>query len=327
MALQRQDRAARAVDRRLMAGIEQQDAGRDQLVLAQPLAHLVALDQSADQIRAGLGAPLGDHTAQIGAELDHGGIGARLLGLGGAGLVELDDLARPVAHRLPVVRRHAQHLADHRDRQRLGELRDEIEAVTRRQTIEAVGDDRLHPVAQILDPLRREGAADHAAQPGVVGWLLRHHVARFEAVEIGLARIGRRPAQLVARQDVQDRAAEAAGAQDLRNRRIGQNIDPVAHRIEEHRHGPAQLGQARIGIGEEIGSAEIERVAGDRGVNHAGGAGPIQVAFRIARVKIQPKAASIFSGAGVPPALPASRHQRRQLLPPPAAWRPGWPPH
>ncbi len=64
----RADAIADGVDGGLVAGVEQEDAGRDQLVLAQPVARLARGDELGDEVVGRAGAALSDVAAQESGE-------------------------------------------------------------------------------------------------------------------------------------------------------------------------------------------------------------------------------------------------------------------
>ena len=92
-----------------------------QLVVAQPVARLLGLDQRRDQVVARRRPPARDQLVLVGVELGHRLLD--LLALGHqAGRVELAlDHVRPVMKPRRVVERGAHHLGDHQRRVRLGE--------------------------------------------------------------------------------------------------------------------------------------------------------------------------------------------------------------
>ena len=100
---QREQAVAADVDRRLVAGVEQQDAGGDQLVLGQPVALGVAhLHQVGEQVVARGGAPLGGQLAQVGDELGGRPLGGVLDRRRPPVLVHLHDRVRPRPQQRPV---------------------------------------------------------------------------------------------------------------------------------------------------------------------------------------------------------------------------------
>src|SRR5262249_53431051 len=62
---ERQRAVADQIDRRLVAGDEREDAGGDQLVLAQLVSRLLSGDQRREQVAARRGAALGDEPSHV----------------------------------------------------------------------------------------------------------------------------------------------------------------------------------------------------------------------------------------------------------------------
>ena len=75
----------------------------------------------------------------------------------------------------------------------------EIERLASGEFFERCIDDLGNAVTQVLDTLRGERFADQPAQARVHRRFVREQMVVFEAVEIGLARIGRRPPEFVTR--------------------------------------------------------------------------------------------------------------------------------
>ncbi len=67
-----------------------------------------------------------------------------------------------------VLERHAKQPADHRDRQRVGEVGDDVEVTGLGDRVEQGVDQRRDVGLQCLDDLRHERLADQLAQPRVV---------------------------------------------------------------------------------------------------------------------------------------------------------------
>src|SRR5882724_6189485 len=95
---------------------------------------------------------------------------ARLYGsrlLTGLGKVR-QKLARPPAKVAAILRGNAQQLADDRDRQRIGEISDQIHLALRRSRVEQSVSDLLHARRQTLNSPRRKGPRHQSAQAGMV---------------------------------------------------------------------------------------------------------------------------------------------------------------
>jgi hypothetical protein len=197
-AHQRDDRVARPVDGRLVARVKQQNARTDQLVLGQRLTAVFHLRKRGDQVVGRLRPACGDDLAHEGTERDDRGVGGALLFLGVAHFVHLHDRRRPRAQAGAMLRADAEQFTDEDDGQRLGKVVDEIEGLAQRQLVERRLDDRRDAFTQTLNPPRCEGLPDQTAQSRVLRWFVGKQMVRFEAVEVGLPWIRRRPAEFVA---------------------------------------------------------------------------------------------------------------------------------
>src|SRR6476619_2719807 len=117
----------RGVHGGLVAGVEQQHARPDELVLREAFTLVRDLDQLGDQIVAGVLRALACERAQVVRELE---ARAHRGGLGLCRRVELvhpTDVGGPRAEQMTVRGRYAQHLRDHGDRQRLGDRREQVD--------------------------------------------------------------------------------------------------------------------------------------------------------------------------------------------------------
>ena len=129
VAEQRPPGVAGGVHGRLVAGVEQQHAGADQLVLAEALApRPSALIRSSPGSRT----PGAGQLAQVAGELHRGAHRGALDLVGGVQLVHAADVGRPGAQQRPVGLGDAEHLGDHGHRQRLGDLGDQVAAAVAR---------------------------------------------------------------------------------------------------------------------------------------------------------------------------------------------------
>jgi hypothetical protein len=147
---------------------EQQHAGADQFVEAQPVPFLFGGDQRREEGVVGPVPPVADQRIEVGTQLDLGPhallVGAVDLGLQGGG----DHLA-PGPEAVPVGVRDPEELDDDPDRQRVGQRLDEIEAGRGVDVVEEVPGARPDPGFELGQPARAEGRGDQAANPGVVG--------------------------------------------------------------------------------------------------------------------------------------------------------------
>jgi hypothetical protein len=168
MAQQRQNPVADQVDRGLVAGDQQQDAGGQQLLLGELVAVLLDADQMGQQVRTGRGAPPGDQlpevrgelVARLGRILDRPAQQRR-------GVHPQGKPCRPALEPFPVGQRYAEQLADHAYRQRVGQAADHVERVP--DAAEQLVDDLVDVVLEAGHDPRGERRRDQPPQPGVVG--------------------------------------------------------------------------------------------------------------------------------------------------------------
>ena len=181
VAQQRQGAVADQVDGRLVARDEQQQAHRDDLVDGELVALLLGGQEAREKVGLRPGPALHDQRAEI--------VGQRPAGAAPAlddGRIRRQpdrveaarDVGRPAADRRVIVHRHAQHLADDRHRQRVGEVLDDVHAVLPGHAVEQAVDDLLDVRAHRLDHARRERLADQRAQPRMIGRVAEEHRAR-----------------------------------------------------------------------------------------------------------------------------------------------------
>jgi hypothetical protein len=119
------------IGRRLVAGIEDEDAVLQQLGVGEPLAVRLAFavdepGQHVDCRIARVLSPVGHQVIEIGQELDHGLVAARLLVGRQHRLERPQDGQRPAAQRPAVGLRHRQQIADDLNRDGGGEIVDQI---------------------------------------------------------------------------------------------------------------------------------------------------------------------------------------------------------
>ena len=142
----------------LVAGVEQEDAVVQQLLLGQPLAIVLALDQPRQHVAvgiAGLGAPPRHQPFEIGEKILHRLVAAGKGFRADHRLQRAEDRQRPVAQRPALVLRHVEQIADHLDRDRGGEIVDQVDACPWRRWRRAAG----RPARSGRAPCRRSRAA------------------------------------------------------------------------------------------------------------------------------------------------------------------------
>ena len=127
IAVQRQKPIADQVHRRFVTGAEQQDDIGGQLLVRELAAVLLGLHQLRREILAGLAPAQLEQPMEILGRRQIGRI--LLLDLGAAERRQVEQAppgARTGEEQLPVLRRYAEHVADHGHRQPEGEIRDEV---------------------------------------------------------------------------------------------------------------------------------------------------------------------------------------------------------
>ena len=157
------------VDGRLVAGDEQQDHLVAQLVGREAVAFLLGGDHRGQQVVGGLASLPLDRRVDVG---DHVvGRAHHLRDLVGRRerLERRDERVRPVAQLQAVGLRHAEHLGDHRERERERQVGDHVHLAAGGGGVEHPVHERLHVGEQLLDAPRRERLADEPPDPGVVG--------------------------------------------------------------------------------------------------------------------------------------------------------------
>ena len=173
------------VDRGLVPGDEEEHAGGDQLTLAELVALFLGRDEAGEQIRLRILPARGDEGAEIVGEGKAGVPAARDdIGVGGqdARVEAPRDVGGPVLEHVLIRGGDAQHLADHPDGKRVGEVLDHVHGAGALDPVEEAVHDLLDVRAHHLDDPRREGAAHERAQTRVVRWILEQHVAGARGV-------------------------------------------------------------------------------------------------------------------------------------------------
>ena len=183
MGQQREDAVGDEIHRRDVAGDEEDEDHRQDLVLGQAIAVDLDLKELRDEVVTG-GLPLsseeiaqvGDELADVAPDLLHPLRGLRA-----------EQVLRPAPGLLPIFGRDAEHLADDGDREGIRELRDQLHLPVRR-TFAALGGDGLGGVEQVirdlldarpqlLDRARGERRLHQFAQARVLRWIDGEDVA------------------------------------------------------------------------------------------------------------------------------------------------------
>src|SRR5882724_166194 len=185
---ERQDPVADQVDGRLVAGDEQEDARRDQLLLVELVARLLGGDERRQEIAARRGAALGDETAEVVADGAASGRAApRHLRIGRQPdrVETAGDVEAPTLEALVIRDRDAQYLADDIDGDRVGELLDHVHRAHGLGARDEIVDDLPNAGPQPLDDTRRERLADEAPEPRVVRRIAIQHREPDSAGHLG----------------------------------------------------------------------------------------------------------------------------------------------
>jgi hypothetical protein len=261
-AEQRPPADARRVHGGLVAGVQQQDARADELVLGQALALVQDERELGDEVLAGILAALARERAQVVGELAARPDGVLLHLERGVQLVHLADVGRPRAEQVAIGLRHAEHLGDHGHGQRLGDLGEQVELACPGDAVDEPVRDRLHPRAQGLDVAGREGFRDQPPHPRVIR---RLHVQdpRVDEVpervvpvrEIGMSHLG-------VGGRVQVRAPEPAIAQERVHVLAARDQVVVRRLVVQDRCMLSQVRVDGVGIGDE--RQVVGRTAGRR---------------------------------------------------------------
>ncbi len=175
MGQQRGDARADEVDRGDVAGDQQQEHHGDQLVLAQPLFRIAGGDETAEQVVAGV-RPFGvDEPGHIGAH-----VLPRLVHHGGIRWFRSppEHLVGPVLEVAALVHRDPEQFADHRDREREREVRNQVGVAGRDDCVQQTVGDGLDSWPHPRHAAGGERLGDQAAQTGVVGRVAAEHVAQ-----------------------------------------------------------------------------------------------------------------------------------------------------
>src|SRR5918996_590461 len=171
VAVQGPPAVAGHVHRGLVAGVQQEDAGADHLVLGEAITLVDHLDQATDQVLGRVLAALTDQLAEVIGEL-HGRRRSRsAVLLGGIQLVHPADLGRPRTEVVAIGLGDAQQLGDHRHRERLGHRGDQIDLAGAEDLLNQPVHQPLDGRPELLDPAGGERLGHQPADAGVV-WRL-----------------------------------------------------------------------------------------------------------------------------------------------------------
>ena len=183
---QEPEAVADEVRRRLVAGVEDEDAVLQQLRLGQPLAARLALDEPGQEVLVGIaGAPatLGNETLEIGEEVDNGAVAVSEPLRRRERLERAEDRERPAAQRPALAARHVEEVADDLDRDCGGEIVDEVDLVLFLGAVEEPVDEAHDAVLHAGDGARVEGAGENAPDARVQRRVVEDEARRVMLVE------------------------------------------------------------------------------------------------------------------------------------------------
>lgn len=188
-----------------MAGEQQQDAIRHQLVLAGEDVALEGLAEAGQQV-VGWGASTGRHQAgEVAAELLHRPTGSGVAIGAGARGDELAEVVRPALEPVNIGVGHAEEAGDHERRQRVGDVTHQPDPVTTGDC----GDEALRHLANEPGQRHHTGVREPVLYPGAVGRAVEYRPHRGHASEPVHIWVERRP-RLDKRADGADRRRRCA---------------------------------------------------------------------------------------------------------------------
>ncbi len=146
------------VDRRLVAGHQQQDARRQQLGLAQHGAPVLGRHQPAEQVLSRMALALGEELEEVLGELEHRLTpgGDDLLGEEEVRIESPGQGVGPHLEPVMVFDRNPEQVADHPDRQRVGERLEQVDPVGLQRRVQQLVDHLLAPLSERLHHLGGE---------------------------------------------------------------------------------------------------------------------------------------------------------------------------
>jgi hypothetical protein len=174
VAEQRRHAVADQRRRRLVAGDVEGDQLGDQLLVGEALAVDLGLHELGEEVVGRLGPLRLRHGQQVVLHLGQQ-VHALLVVGGGLGDVEAPgDGVRPLPEARAGFVGHAEHLAEHGDGQRVGEVADQLHAAPVDQLVEGAGHPLLHRGPDAFDGAGGERRLQQAPQAGVVGVVAEH---------------------------------------------------------------------------------------------------------------------------------------------------------
>ena len=161
---------------RVVAGHDQLEDGREQLLLAESALVVTGLQEGAHQSVVGYPLLRLDESGEGGDDAVGSPFGAFVLRRGRGRAQERGQVPTEVR---PVGFVHPEQFTDHREGQGEGERRDQVErrcAPGGLDVVQELVDDRLDVRSEQLDPPHRERAGDQPPEPRVIGRVDREHV-------------------------------------------------------------------------------------------------------------------------------------------------------
>ena len=251
-----------------MAGVEEEDAGRDELVLAQLPLLALRDEELADEVVPEVGATGPGVAADELREVMRRRGGALLDFARDAELVHRHHRVRPGeelrAHRA----RHAEQVRDHGDGNGRREGLDQVRLAVGGEGVDPLVGERGDAGCELLHLARDEGAVDEVSEAGVLGRLHLENRMALERVEGGEMRLRRRPAERLAGRDVKDLPAEAPVAQQRRHVGVRREAPETVVLPEEGGRCRPDGGVGRIRVVEEGRVARIEADPAAPGVDY-----------------------------------------------------------
>ena len=265
MLEQLEDRVADQVRRRLVAGDQDEDQHRDHLVVREPRALDLRLDQAGEQILARVAAAFVGEDAEVGAHLlaDPRQLGESFLGGSHeeAAAQVGDGEVGPCLELRAVGGWHADDLGDEDHRQRIGQRGDEIGLALLERLVEKLVGDLAHARLEAANDARRERLVDQAAQARVLGRILPEHAGARRLFGIDPGK-GRKLAR--ERLGILQHRLTVGVAEDREDRQLGMRVDGMI---------PPRFGEELVRIAARALVEGIEGEHGRAGVEGLGGFG------------------------------------------------------
>ena len=243
------------IRRRLVTRDEEQPAHLDDLFGAEPVTLFLRDDECADQVCAGLGAPLRRDLFEVPLELARRFLGPQRLARRREAERE-HEFVGPMLQPITVLDRHAKDLCDDHDGQRGGKIADHVHLAARLDEVQVFVDDGFDTGLKSADGRQGKCAADQPSQTIVIRGVGAEHRSRQLGVHLGppCAHLLFEHLLVVATASLVHR--EARVLEDLILIRIAGEHPTSAQMAAVHRVPTAQTREERIGI------AHVTRIVG-----------------------------------------------------------------